>query len=180
MKKPTKLSDIVISHTDAAALIGKSRNWIAKLVAGGFVKKTGQLFRPSDVAIGYVNFLTDEQRRSSKTATLSEVQSARAAEIRLRIAREDHKLIELDEAITVLDEVIGGLKADFNGLAASVTRDQSLRLTIEEKCDAIFQRHADGLKQKASALRASGAAPDADAEDDAGSLGDQESRLSRQ
>src|SRR3984893_12998702 len=141
--KTIKLSDVMLSNTDAAALIGKSRNWIAKLVAEGFVKKTGQFFRPAAVAQGYIAFLTDEARRSSKSATLSEVQAARAAEIRMRIAREQHELIELDEALAVLDEIIGGLKADFNGLAASVTRDSALRSIIEEKVDAIFQRHAD-------------------------------------
>jgi hypothetical protein len=171
--KTIKLSGVVITSTDAAALIGKSRNWLAKLVAGGFVKKTGQLFRPVDVACGYAKFLTDEQRRSSKSATLSAVQAARAREIEMRIAREDHKLIDIDEALAVLDEIVGGLRADFSGLAASVTRDPALRSIIEEKTDAIYRRHADALQQKARALRASGAAPDADIEDDAGSVGDQ-------
>jgi hypothetical protein len=77
----------------------------------------------------------------------------------------------------VLDEIVGGMKADFDGLAASATRDSALRSIIEEKVDAIFQRHADGLSQKAKALRTSGAAPDADAEDDTGSVGSQESPL---
>jgi hypothetical protein len=183
MQKQQPLAGILLNTADAAKLIGKSTIWLAKLVTDGFVKpgdKHGRetFYKPADVAQGYARYLTDEQRRSSKSATLSEVQSARAAEIRLRIAREDHKLIDLDEALAVLDEIIGGTKSDFDGLAASVTRDQAQRSIIEEKVGAIFQRAADGIEQKAKALRASGAAPDTDTEDDAGSVGNQESPLS--
>ena len=165
--KATKLANVFISSSDAAALIGKTRAWIAKLVADGFVKKTGQLLRPADVAQGHIAFLTDTQRRSSKTATLAAVQAARAREIELRIAREENKLIDLDEALGVLDEIVGGMKADFDGLAASVTRDPALRSIIEEKVDAIYERHADALVQKANSLRTSGASIEADSEDDA-------------
>jgi hypothetical protein len=167
MKQPTKLDGIVITSTDAAALIGKSRNWLAKLVTDGFIKKTGSLFRPADVALGYIKFLTDTERRASKSTTLSAVQAARAREIELRIAREENKLIDLDEALGVLDEIVGGMKSDFDGLAAAVTRDATLRNIIEEKVDAIYKRHADALVQKANSLRTSGASIEADSEDDA-------------
>jgi hypothetical protein len=170
------LAGILLNTADAAKLIGKSAVWLAKLVKDGHVKPGDKLgretvYKPAAVVGGYIGYLTDEQRRSSKSATLSEVQRARATEIRLRIAREQHELIDLDEALSVLDEIVGGLRADFSGLAASVTRDSTLRSLIEEKIDAIFQRHADSLTQKARALRASGAAPDADAEDAAGPVG---------
>jgi hypothetical protein len=164
--KATKLAAVLISSSDAAALIGKSRNWVAKLVADGFIKKAGLLFRPADVAQGHIAFLTDSQRRASKTATLAAVQAARAREIELRIARADHTIIDLDEALGVLDEIVGGMKADFDGLAASVTRDPALRSVIEEKVDEIYKRHADGLVKKALALRTSGAVVEADSEDD--------------
>jgi hypothetical protein len=126
---------------------------------------------------GYVRSLKDDTKRSSQTITLSAVQSARAREIELRIAREQHKLIDLDEALSVLDEIVGGMKADFDGLAASVTRDPAMRSMIEVKVDEIYRRHADGLDQKARALRTSGAAIETDAEDGAGSVGNRESPL---
>jgi hypothetical protein len=176
--KQQPLAGILLNTADAAKLIGKSTIWLAKLVSDGFVKpgdKRGRetVYKPADVAQGYIAFLTDEQRRASKTATLSAVQAARAREIEMRIAREEHKLIDLDEALSVLDEIVGGLRADFSGLAASVTRDSAQRSIIEEKVDEIFQRHADGLNQKVRSLRTSGASADADAEDDAGSVGNQ-------
>jgi hypothetical protein len=178
-KKPKSLDGILISATDAAKLIGKSRAWLAKLVAGGFVKRSnGGLYKPADVAKGCIRFMADAQRRASKSATLAAVQSARAREIELRIARADHEIIDLDEAIGVLDEIVGGLKADFDGLAASVTRDAALRTVIEGKVDEILKRAAEGLQQKARTLRTSGHATAPDAEDEAGSMGDQEPALS--
>ena len=176
--KAQSLDKIVISATDAAKLIGKSRAWLAKLVADGFVKRYGGLYKPADVAQGCIRFMTDERRRQSRTATLAAVQAARAREIELRIARADHEIVDLDEAIGVLDEIVGGLKADFDGLAASVSRDAALRAVIEAKVDEILKRAAEGLQQKAKALRASGAAADADAEDDTGRLGEEEQALS--
>jgi hypothetical protein len=163
----TSLSNIVITSTDAAALIGKSRNWLAKLVTDGFIKKAGQNFRPIDVSTGYIKFLTDDTQRKSKSATLSAVQAARAREIELRIAREENKLVDVEEAIGVLDEIVGGMKADFDGLAASITREPALRLTIEGKVDEIFRRHSNALKQKGNALRSGGTTIETDTEDDA-------------
>jgi len=170
----------MISTTDAAALIGKSRKWLAKLVSDGLVRKTGRYFRPADVAKGHIAFLTDTQRRASKTATLAAVQIARAREIELRIARADHAIIELDEALGVLDEIIGGLKADLDGLAAAVTRDATLRNLIEGRVDEILKRAAESLQQKGRALRSSGSAIDAGAEDDTESMGGEEQALSAQ
>jgi hypothetical protein len=170
--------DMPISLADAARLVGKSQTWIRKLVLGGYMKQLEHgRYRPCDVAQGVLRFMTDEQRRASKSGTLAQVQAARAREIELRIARADHEIVDLDEAIGVLDEVVGGLKADFDGLAASVSRDAALRAVIEDKVDAILKRAAEGLQQKAKALRASGTAIDADAEDDAGRVGEEEPAL---
>ncbi len=180
MTKPKlqSLSGIVISTTDAAALIGKSRKWLATLVSDGFIRKTGRYFRPADVAKGHIGFLTDTQRRASKTATLAQVQAARAREIELRIRRADHEIVDLDEALGVLDEIIGGLKADLDGLAASVTRDVALRNLIEGKIDEILKRAAEGLQQKGRALRSSGTAFETEPADDARSVGAQAPALS--
>jgi hypothetical protein len=171
--------DMPISLAEAARLVGKSSTWINKLANGGYVRRLERgRYKPADVAQGCLRFMTDEQRRASKSGTLAQVQVARAREIELRIARVDNEVVDLVEATGVLDEIIGGLKADFDGLGASVTRDAVLRAVIEAKVDEILKRAADRLAQRASALRASGSAVDADAEDDAGRLGEEEPAVS--
>jgi hypothetical protein len=167
MSKLKTLDNVTITATAAAKLIGKSGAWLARLVAAGFVERRDGLYRPNDVAQGALAFTADAQRRASKTATLAEVQAARAREINLRIAREDHEIIALDEAMAVVDEIVGGLKGDLYGLAASITRDAVLRGAIDARVEEIFKRAADRVAQAGGALRASGSAVAADAPDDA-------------
>jgi hypothetical protein len=172
------LADLVISTKQAGVLLKLTQPRLSQLETAGWIARVGPgRWRLIDLVQGYVSSLKDDTKRDSQTATLSAVQAARAREIEMRIAREEHKLIDLDEALSVLDEIVGGMKADFDGLAASVTRDPALRSMIEVKVDEIYTRHADGLEQKARALRTSGAAIEADPEDDAGSVGHQESSL---
>jgi uncharacterized membrane protein YccC len=171
--------DMPISLADAARLVGKSQTWIRKLVNGGYMKQLEHgRYRPCEVAQGVLRFMTDEQRRASKSGTLAQVQTARAREIELRIARADHEIVDLDEAIGTLDEVVGALKADLDGLGASVSRDAALRGQIEARVDEILRRASDRLQQKARALRASGTAVDADGEDDARPMGGEEPAIS--
>jgi hypothetical protein len=172
------LVGLVISTKQAGVLLKLTQPRLSQLETAGWIARVGPgRWRLIELVQGYTKSLKDDTKRSSQTITLAAVQSARAREIEMRIAREEHKLIDLDEALSVLDEVVGGMKADFDGLAASVTRDPVLRSTIEVKVDEIYRRHADGLDQKARSLRASGAAIEADPEDDAGSVGGQESPI---
>jgi hypothetical protein len=185
MKKGTSgnrdvdLAGLVISTKLAGVLLKLTQPRLSQLEAAGFIARVGPgRWRLLDLVQGYIRSLKDDTKRSSQTVTLSAVQAARAREIEMRIAREEHKLIDLDEALSVLDETVGGMKADFDGLAASVTRDPALRSMIEVKVDEIYRRHADGLDQKARSLRTSGVAFSADPEDDTGSVGSQEPSLS--
>ena len=176
--KPAASSE-VLSSLRAANLVLLSRARLYELVREGWIKQIApNRYDLREVVQGYIKFLRDEERRGSKAATLSTMQAAKTREIEMRIAREDHRLIELDEALVVLDEIIGGMKADFDGLGASVTQDLTFRGIIEGKVDEIYRRAADGLQQKGRALRASGAAIEADSEDDAGPVGAQKPALS--
>lgn len=164
--KATPLNKISLTGADASRLIGKSAKWLAQLVEQGFVKRKGQLYDPAEVACGYIKFLQDEQRKTAKGATQTVLQRAKAKEIELRIAREDHNIIELDEALGAMDEIIGGFKADLLGLGASVTRDASTRSHIEDRINEILQRATTRLQQTGRAIRAGSEAAEANAEDD--------------
>lgn len=157
-----------ISLAEAAELLGLTKQWINRLGRDGFVPKTARgRYRLVDVVQGYVRFLKDEERRTSKSASASRVQDARAREIELRTAREEHTLIETDEAIAVCDEIVGAYKSELAGLAARVTRDIDLRNKIETEVDDVCRRVAARFEQRASDLRSSGEVIAPDAEDDA-------------
>ena len=141
---------------------------VNQLERGGYVKKVRRgVYLLVDVVQGYIRYLKDEERRTSKSATASQVQEERALEIRQRRLREEHKLIETDEALAVCDEIVGTYKSELAGLAARVTRDIDLRSKIETEVDDVCRRVADRFEQRASDLRTSGEAGAPVAEDDA-------------
>jgi hypothetical protein len=164
--------DTPISLAEAARLVGKSKTWLNKLVNDGYMKRLERgLYRPCDVAQGVLRFMQDERRRSSTTATLAQVQAMRAKEIAQRIAAREHESIDLAEALDVLDEIVGGMKSGFDGVAAACSRDAQLRIVIQEKIDAVLEQAAARLAQRERSLRESGEAFAAEEEDAAGSVG---------
>jgi hypothetical protein len=170
--KKISLSDAVISAPDAAKLIGKSETLLIKLVKEGRVKRAAPgLYRPADVARGYIATIVESKKQINKSATLAQVQSERAAEIELRTSRQERKIIKTEEAIAFVDEVLGVLKADFDGAAASITRDPALRQQIEAKINEILTHAAERYEQKTAAIRTGGDAFAADADDAAGPMG---------
>ena len=84
------------------------------------------------------------------------VQAARAREIELRTAQRAHILCETDEALALLDDVFGMLKADLMGLPAMVTRDLEIRSEIEKGVNEILNRTAKRLATRAQDLRVTG------------------------
>jgi hypothetical protein len=176
--KQISLDNVVISLSDAAKLIGKSARWVNQLVNDGYVKRAARgLYKPADVAKGFAASILDDKEKKSRSGTLATVQSARAREIDLRVARRERKLVDIDEAIDLVDEIIGMLKSDFDGAAASITRDQTLRNQIEGKIDEILDRASDRLEQKANALRSGGDATEADTDADTRRMGGEEPPL---
>lgn len=134
---------------------------------GVFTRLPGGKFDLDACRVAYIRWLRDGRRRLSKSAAASRVQEARAREIEIRTAEREHRLIETDEAIAVVDDVIGRLRAETSGIGARLTRDRELRRAVEKELDDVFSRAADHFVKAASALRARGEAAEAVAEDDA-------------
>ena len=101
---------------------------------------------------GYLRYLKDEERQSSKSAAASRVTDARTREIELRIAERQRDLIPQEDASAVIGEMAAMLKAEFVGLPARVTRDLDLRRTLEQEVDASFARLAASAERARSAL----------------------------
>ena len=147
--------------------------WISELLRQGHIKpvERGGLYRPADVVEGYIATILESKKQTNKSASLAQVQTARASEIELRVARQERKIIKTEEALTFVDEVLGVLKADFDGAAASITRDPVLRNQIEGRSMKSLLTLQTRYEQKASALRAGGDATEADTGDAAGPMG---------
>jgi hypothetical protein len=158
-----------ISTAQAARLLMVTEDWVRQLSRNGYIAKAARdRYNLVTAVQGYIRFLKDEERRSSKNAADSRVRDARAAEIERRMAREDRKLIMLDEAMDAYDFATGLYLQSLSGLPARMTRNASERRRLDTICDGERQRLADRFAEGASALRTGEAAFDADEEDDAG------------
>lgn len=153
----------------AARLLMISEERIRQLVKQGYVpvsEKRGHVQLVGSVQ-GYIRFLKDDERRSSKSAADARVRDARAAEIERRMAREDRDIIMLEEAMAAYDFATGLYLESVSGLPARMTRNVSERRRLEAICDGERQRLADRFAEGASALRTGSTAADTDDEDDA-------------
>ncbi|NKW10280.1 hypothetical protein HGG76_15175 [Ochrobactrum tritici] len=61
---------------------------------------------------GYVRSLKDEERRSTKSAADNGLKAARQREVELRIAKEEGRLVELDDVEAVSSSILATLRAE--------------------------------------------------------------------
>lgn len=88
--------------------------------------------------------------------------NAKARAIELKTAREEGVLCDTTEAVAVVEEVVGTIRAGLGGLAARCTRDLGLRAVIEGEIDNTLERASVLLGRRAAELRRGGAAAPAE------------------
>lgn len=122
-----------IKINEAADLLKLTTRRVQQLVTEGWIKKTAGKYTIVGCVHGYIDFLHDEERRTTKSAADSRVRDRRADEIELRIIERSKSLVNeaKTEALGIIDEVLGGFKADLLALPARVTGDLELRKKIE-------------------------------------------------
>lgn len=158
----------LITLDQAAKLLMLTPNRIRQLVAeGALPKPTRKMYPLVGVVQGYVKFLRDEDRRSSKVAAESGLKAARQSEIEIRIAEKRRELVARPEAEMAMTALCGRINEEFNGFAARVTRDIPTRREIEKHLNVSLNRIADQLDAGQVALATGGAPSSAFAEDDA-------------
>lgn len=133
--------DAPITLQAAGELAGVTGQFISRLSAEGYVPRTaGGKVRVIDVFQGYLRFFRDEGRRANKSASASRVQDARAEEIALRTDERRKRLLAeaQTEALGIIDEFFGGLRAALNSLPANATKDLALRRKLQNGIDGAF------------------------------------------
>lgn len=158
----------MITMDQAAKLLMVSPEWIRRLCKAGYIPRVAKGKYPLvGVVQGYIKSLKDDEKKASKGASENRVRDARAAEIERRLAREDRKIIALDESLAAYDYATGLYLQSISGLPARMTRNASERRRLEAICDTERQRLATRFAERASSLRTGVDASDAYEEDDA-------------
>ena len=116
---------------------------------------------------GYIRFLKDEDRKTSKTAADTRVRDARAAEIEMRVAIQKRQMIPIEDATALVDILVGKVREEITGLPARVTRDVDLRRKIEAEVNGSQVRLSEAVTALLEFARKGGELPYAGAADDA-------------
>ena len=156
----------LISTQVACQLLMMTRQRLGQLAADGWITRLAQgQWRTVDVVQGYIRFLRDEGRRTTKHAADSRVRDARAHEIEVRTAERLGKLVAVEEFDAMIDGICGVTRAELSGLPARVTRDLVVRRAIEREIHGALKRIADTAESIAERLE-SGRPIDAPLPDD--------------
>lgn len=147
----------LIAAGQAARLLMISDERIRQIVKLGYIPRSNKGMYPLvELIQGYIKFLKDDERRSSKSATASRMQDAKAAEIEMRIAEKRRELIPLEEADAALSFLVGKVRSEFSGLPARATRDMPLRRKLESEVNGSLNRIAQQLRTYSGTLREGG------------------------
>jgi 23S rRNA A1618 N6-methylase RlmF len=164
--RPQQAGMVTIDQLIALLMISRER--IGQLVREGHVPKAAKGVYPLVGAVqGYIRFLKDNAKQTSKSAASSRASDARAREIELRIAEREGKLVLLEDSLGVIEEITGLYVAGMGALPARSTRDPLVRRKIESECDELRKQLAEKCKQCSAALRSGGPLAVAEPEDDA-------------
>jgi hypothetical protein len=157
-----------VTLEEAGAAMGITAPWVLHLISEGYIERhsLGGVSLIQAQA-GYIRWLKDEDRRSSKSAAESGLKAARQREVEVRTAERERRLIDVTEHSDIVDELCGLFIAGLASLPARVTRDVSLRRKVESECDAIRNDIAARAAERARDVGAGRTAADRDAEDDA-------------
>jgi len=177
------LPELTEMGTEATArLLGITSEWVRRLTQEGAIRKIGKdRYRVVDAVQGYIAYLKDEGRRTSKSAVASRLQEKRIEEADLRIVEKTKALqaAAQREALAVIDEYAGQLKSDLRSIPARVTDDLKLRRDIAERIDGAFGAAAKREAAAANLVEAAGDAVGAEGTPEPRRVGNKQPRLSR-
>lgn len=122
-----------------ADLLGCSAPWIRKLELQGFAeRKENGLFDPLQAALGYIKFLKDAERRSSKTEVGKLKEAEQLRKLQIENAKAIGELIDVETVEIAFVEMFTSCRNAMAGVPAGVTRDLELRAEIEKLQNIAF------------------------------------------
>lgn len=146
-------ADGTIPLQQLAKLLMISVEWVRKLHKAGYIPKTGTDRYPLVGAVqGYIRYMKDEERRTSKVQADSRFRDGRTKEIELRIAEKQRDLIPIEDARAEVAAMVSDTRAEMMGLGARVTRDLDMRRSIDNEVTGILSRLAQRAEKASHAL----------------------------
>jgi hypothetical protein len=171
--------ETIITTPVLCQLLMLSRQRVEQLVNEGYIKRhaRGQYSLVSAVQ-GYIKFLRDETRRQNVSAADSRIRDARAKDIEVRTAVRLSQLVPRPFFEEMIEGFAGVVRMEFAGVAATCSRDLTVRRTIEREINARLRRIAEYAMAQAIRLETVRGTDDAFGADGTGPVGGSEPDVS--
>jgi hypothetical protein len=147
-----------ISGNQGANWVMISQPMVVQLELGGWIKRNENgLYVLVEFVQGFLRYREELQhRRRTRASAATRLQEARALAIELRIARDSGDVVQMSEAIGLVQSIAGATRAEFGSLPSRVTRDLEQRVIIEKEVNQSLNRLADKLANEISNIESSG------------------------
>lgn len=153
-KKETQPQAGLITVAQASKLLMITPQWLRQLAAKGYGPKAVRGHYPLvGVVQGYIKWLKDEDRQSTKAHADTGLKAARQREVELRIAEKEGRVVDMEDVEAFFAFNAATFRAELDGIPASVTRDLKLREAIEQAIDGAISRCERRFREAGEALR---------------------------
>jgi hypothetical protein len=149
---PRKLKAGVSANVMALHL-GLARPYLAQLVADSIIEKLPDGgFDLDKTRLAYIRHLRRARRTSPETTARAQYDQAKARDLAVRSAIREGTLMHTEEAIAIVDELVGITVMSLTALPVRVTRDAGLRKVIESEIFALRQSISERCAKRAAEL----------------------------
>ncbi len=149
-----------------ATLLGITPRRLQQLAAEEYVERgTRGRYRLGETVRGYVKSLKDSfEARSAKTGD-DEMKELRKRKLRNEIERDEGLTVPTEDALAIIEDIVGTLRGEITGVPARFTRDLKERRKLEAILNDVLERSSKRLGEAGDALSAGSVYHDANAED---------------
>ena len=153
MKNPAKTKASARASGQQLALhLGLSATHIRRLTKEGIVERgPDEKFDLDASRLAYIGHLRIHRHRQAEGNNT--YRRLKNHKLQIEIAKLDGSLIDLEERMTLTEQLVGSFRAGLSGLPSRITRDVMLRGQIEAACDEILTQLSDDYEKKSKALQ---------------------------
>ena len=101
--------------------------------------------------LAYITHLRSQ--RNIKAEGDASYRKLKNRKLQIEIAKMNGSLIDLEECVTLTEQLVGSFRAALSGLSARITSDIVLRGQIDAACDEMLTRLSDDFEKKSKALQ---------------------------
>ena len=146
-----------VTATALGEHLGMSRQAVSALEKAGVLRmgKSG-LFDEDESRLAYITHLRDGRRDTPRSEADTRAREARARQIELKVAREEGRLIDVEDMEQGFAAAISQFRSELGGVPAAASRDTTIRRAIDRAINDAVARLRDHFAALGQSLRSGG------------------------